>query len=119
MTRPNKYRARKTSVDGITFDSQAEAFRYGSLKLLEKAGDISGLKLQPEYAFMEGGKKAFRYTADFQYLRGNQVIIEDVKGVDTDASRLRRKLTELRHGVEVRVIDRYGNPKKLSRRKRK
>lgn len=119
MTRLNKYRARKTSVDGITFDSQAEAFRYRSLKLLEKAGEITGLILQPEFAFMESGERAFRYKADFQYLRGSQVIIEDVKGVDTDASRLRRRLTELRHDVEIRIVDRYGNPKKPTRRKQK
>ena len=34
----NKYRNRKTVVDGITFDSKREAERYMELKLLEQAG---------------------------------------------------------------------------------
>lgn len=42
----SKYGARKTVVDGITFDSKKEANRYRELKLLEKAGKISNLKLQ-------------------------------------------------------------------------
>ena len=36
----NKYHAIKTTVDGITFDSRAEARRYRELKLLERAGVI-------------------------------------------------------------------------------
>jgi len=34
----NKYGAKKTVVDNITFDSKKEAARYQELKLLEKAG---------------------------------------------------------------------------------
>lgn len=36
----NKYKAVKTTVDGIKFDSKAEARRYTQLKLLERAGQI-------------------------------------------------------------------------------
>lgn len=36
--RPNKYNNRKTTVDGIKFDSIREAERYQELKLLEEAG---------------------------------------------------------------------------------
>lgn len=42
----SKYGARKTVVDGITFDSKKEANRYRELKLLEKAGEICCLRLQ-------------------------------------------------------------------------
>lgn len=41
-----KYHNRKTIVDGITFDSKAEAERYKELKRLELIGVIKGLELQ-------------------------------------------------------------------------
>lgn len=42
----SKYKAKKTKVDGITFDSKKEAERYRQLKMLENAGHISDLELQ-------------------------------------------------------------------------
>ena len=42
----SKYRNIKTEVDGIVFDSKAEARRYAELRLLEKANEISDLRLQ-------------------------------------------------------------------------
>lgn len=39
---PNKYGAKKTVVDGVTFDSKAEARRYQQLKLMQQAGEIIG-----------------------------------------------------------------------------
>ena len=45
----NKYNARKVVVDGIRFDSKAEANRYSQLALLQKRGQISGLELQPRF----------------------------------------------------------------------
>lgn len=44
-----KYGNRKVALDGITFDSKKEAQRYTELKLLEKAGKITGLQLQREF----------------------------------------------------------------------
>ena len=41
-----KYRNEKTVVAGLTFDSKAEARRYGELQLLERAGRISDLRRQ-------------------------------------------------------------------------
>ena len=49
MRRQDKYGNRKVTIDGITFDSKREMKRYCELKLLEKAGEISGLELQPEF----------------------------------------------------------------------
>ena len=46
MARRHKYSARPTEVDGIRFDSKAEARRYTELRTLEKAGEISHLELQ-------------------------------------------------------------------------
>ena len=63
-----KYRAIKTVVDGITFDSKKEAKRYSELKMMEKAGIIATLRLQPEFKCMVNGKKVCTYKADFEYL---------------------------------------------------
>ena len=42
----HKYRNEKVIVDGISFDSKKEAARYRELKMLERSGAISGLKMQ-------------------------------------------------------------------------
>lgn len=84
----SKYGSRKTKVDGIVFDSKLESKRYQELKLLERAGEIRDLRLQPEYeplpSFRKNGK-IFRkvvYRADFSYYdaRLGRCIVEDVKG---------------------------------------
>lgn len=71
----NKYRNRKTIVDGIKFDSKAEANRYIELRMLEKAGYIKQLRLQPRFVLQESYKnnkgetiRAITYKADFSYI---------------------------------------------------
>lgn len=95
----HKYNARKTVVDGITFDSKAEAARYCELKLLERQGIIEDLRLQPRFRLQDGftasdGKKIrpLDYVADFSYTDGAKKVVEDVKGVKTDAYKIKKKL---------------------------
>lgn len=104
MKNYSKYKNNKVIVDGITFDSQLEANRYCELKLLYKAGEISQLRLQPEFelipAFKKNGK-SFRktiYRADFMYLdnRSGKYIVEDTKGFKTDVYKIKRKLFEFK-----------------------
>ena len=68
----NKYKAVKTVIDGITFDSKREAKRYTELKLLEKTGMITHLELQPEYQITINGAKICKYRADFRYFTVRQ-----------------------------------------------
>lgn len=98
----SKYHATKTEIDGITFDSRLEANRYCELKLLYQAGEITQLRLQPEFelipAFRKNGK-AYRktvYRADFMYFdnKTGKYIVEDTKGFKTDIYKLKRKLFE-------------------------
>ena len=94
-----KYHSRKTVVDGIPFDSKLEAERFIQLKLLRKAGEISDLKLKPQFQIFKGytdpdtGERhgSRYYEADFQYLdlRSHCVIVEDTKGIETDVFRLK------------------------------
>tara|TARA_R110000824_G_scaffold36098_1_gene112426 strand:- start:2528 stop:2836 length:309 start_codon:yes stop_codon:yes gene_type:complete len=89
-----KYRAIKTEVDGITFDSRKEAARYKELILLEKSGVISHLELQPQYDCVVDGKKICSYRADFRYFDEKSCVIEDVKGYKTPVYKLKKKLVE-------------------------
>lgn len=106
-TRKSKYGAQKTTVNGITFDSKKESERYASLLLLERAGVISNLKLQPRFLLQEGfvyqghKERKIEYVADFQYEKNGEVIVEDVKGMKTDVYKLKRKLFLFRYGNEV------------------
>lgn len=98
-----KYRAKKTEIDGIKFDSKKEAKRYIVLKALENKGEIKNLTLQPKFLLQEGFRKngkAYRkieYVADFMYQQGGKLIVEDVKGMKTDVYKLKQKLFEKRY----------------------
>jgi hypothetical protein len=100
----NKYGAKKTVVDGITFDSMREAARYSELKLLEKGAIISRLELQPEFKFELNGKVIFKYIADFRYFEGQIRVVEDVKGVQTPLFRLKRKLIESQFNIKIVLV---------------
>lgn len=116
---PSKYRNEKTEVDGIVFDSRKEANRYRELKLLEKAGEISDLRLQVKFelvpAIYEYGvcipravcvQKAVTYIADFVYrdkMTGEE-IVEDVKGMKTEVYKLKKKLLRWRYGIEIKEV---------------
>src|SRR5579872_3499173 len=103
--RSSKYGAKRTVVDGITFASKREATRYSELKLLERAGTISELTLQPSYKLMIGTDLICRYRADFSYKeRGVGPVVEDAKGVETQIFRLKRKLMRALLGIEVRTV---------------
>mgnify|MGYP001744399526 FL=1 len=99
----SKYRAKKTVIDGIKFDSKKEAKRYIALRELEKQGNIEKLMLQPRFLLQEGFRKngkAYRkieYVADFMYEQDGKLIIEDVKGIKTDVYKLKQKLFEKRY----------------------
>ena len=98
----SKYHNKKTMIDNITFDSIRESQRYLELKILLKAGKIKDLKLQHVYelqaAFTDNQGKKHRpitYIADFVYDDlENPVfrIVEDVKGIRTEAYKLKKKL---------------------------
>ena len=107
----NKYRNKKVQVDMYVFDSIAESIRYKELKLLERAGEISELKLQPRFllqeAFRKNGKsyRKIEYIADFQYIEKGKTIVEDVKGIQTDVFKLKHKIFEkLYPDLELRII---------------
>lgn len=104
----SKYHAKKTVVDGITFDSRKEADRYLVLKGMEEDGSIEDLRRQVRYelvpAFDVDGRhyRPVFYVADFVYVEDGKTVVEDVKGMKTDAYRLKSKLFARRYGLNIR-----------------
>ena len=116
----HKFHATKTVVDGITFASKKEAARYRELKLLEQAGEIESLELQPVFPLkvqlttgtVMGGARALageypvigKYIGDFKYfdLRANGGwTVEDVKGFKTPLYRWKKKHVEAQYGIQI------------------
>lgn len=106
----SKYHARKTTVNGITFDSRKEAYRYLVLKGMEDEGAIENLRRQVRYelvpAFDVDGRhyRPVCYVADFVYVdkETGKEVVEDVKGMRTDAYKLKSKLFARRYGMSIK-----------------
>ena len=104
----NKYGARKTVVDGMVFDSKAEANRYCELRLLERSGVICGLERQRKYPLIYksayGGE--ISYIADFVYCENGETVVEDVKSkaTATPLYKLKKRLMAEIHGIIIREV---------------
>ena len=108
----NKYRNNRS--DG--FDSEAEAKRYETLALLQRAGKIKDIRCQVHYEIIpkqekDGHKlRASEYIADFVYtdVETGREIVEDVKGYRGGESyrlfMLKKKLMLERWGIWVNEV---------------
>lgn len=115
----NKYHAKKVRTSDGVFDSQKEYRRYCELRMLERAGVVTNLQRQvrfeliptqrePDTTGARGGvkrskiiEKAVCYVADFVYDMDGKHIVEDCKGVRTDAYIIKRKLMLWVHGIRI------------------
>ena len=107
----SKYHNRRTKG----FDSAKEWRRNQELEIMQRAGEISELNRQVPFVLMpsytiadETTKQGFRtvreirYIADFtNRLKNGKKIIEDVKGMQTDVFKLKRKLLERKIALGV------------------
>lgn len=103
----NKYHNRKVVIDGITFASGKEAKRYGELKILEKAGFISEMRMQVPFELIprQGKEGAVKYIADFTYLdKDGNLHVEDTKGFRTKEYIIKRKLMLFMKGIKIEEI---------------
>ena len=111
----SKYGNRKTILDGITFDSAKEAQRWQELKLLERAGKITGLQRQAGFVLIpkqeRDGKvveRAVVYKADFTYRdeETGQDVVEDVKSKATKTRDyiIKRKLLLWEYGLMIKEV---------------
>lgn len=124
-----KYNAQKATIDGITFDSRKEANRYLELKLLERGGVISDLRLQVEFELIpnqyatekrygKNGKplkdkqvlleRKCCYLADFVYTDNEtkEMVVEDTKSpiTRTPEYRIKKKLMLYRYGIRIKEV---------------
>lgn len=106
-----KFFNRKTVVDGLAFDSQAEARRWQALLLLQQQGQISKLRRQVAFELVPGvrlvgSRRAtppVRYVADFVYEQAGREVVEDVKGVLTAVYKLKRHL--MKHVFNIDILE--------------
>lgn len=114
MSKPTKYGNAKPTYKGVKFDSGLEMLRYRYLQGLEKKGKITGLRRQVRYEIIpkQGEERAAHYIADFVYTRASDgvEVVEDTKGVKTDAYILKRKLMLQRYGIRIREVSGAGEP---------
>lgn len=97
----SKFHNTKVTSDDAVFDSKMEFKRWQQLKLLLAAGEIKNLQRQPEFTLQPAFKKrnkayrAITYRADFQYqTQDGRTVVEDVKGMETDVFKIKRKMFE-------------------------
>ena len=111
----SKYGSRKVTVDGVTFDSRKEYFRWHELSLLEKSGVISQLQRQVRFELIPSQKvdgkvveRPVHYVADFVYKENGHTVVEDVKGYKKGAAynifTIKRKMMLHTHGIRIREV---------------
>ena len=79
---------------------------------MERAGEIRDLKLQVPFELIpemrDEKNRVIRktvYIADFTYYdRDGNFIVEDAKGVRTEAYRIKKKLMYWRHKIKIREV---------------
>lgn len=101
----SKYHNCRTLYEGIWFDSKKEADRYRDLRLMERAGYIRNIELQPRYNLVVNGQNCGFYKGDFRYevTETGKSVTEDVKSpaTKTPVYRLKKKLVKALYGVEI------------------
>lgn len=118
-----KFGNRKATIDGIKFDSKAEAAYYNQLKILKKAGEIKDFEMQVRYTLTEkfyhptktrkSGQpsvvSAITYTPDFvvEENDGSKHVI-DVKGHQTPLFNLKAKLFMKKYNIPLILAKRKG-----------
>jgi len=115
--RKHKYGNKKVEYDGYKFDSKLECKRYKELKLLERAGVIRNIELQPRFVFplrfIHNETKQgchLSYKADFRYydIENKKVVVEDTKSKlvlqRDEAVKIRIALVYFFFDIKVRII---------------
>jgi hypothetical protein len=98
LKRRNKYGAKKCLMNGIKFDSEAEAARY--VELFTDESVIPGGDLQRPYKF----KCGVIYKLDFAYIKHGKIVYEDVKGYETREFKIKKKLMKSEYGIDVQIV---------------
>ncbi|MDD3016620.1 MAG: DUF1064 domain-containing protein [Lactococcus chungangensis] len=121
-----KYNNTKINAFGMTFDSKREYERYLALKDAQKNGLITDLQIKVKYELIPAVKKTYTkhlktkdkevevtlqqpitYTCDFQYKKGDVLVVEDVKispKILPDKFVLKEKMMFYFFGIRIRKV---------------
>lgn len=106
-SKPKYGNQKVVNTDG-KFDSKFEYYRWCELKILEKAGLIKDLKKQVKFVLIDKSKhgREISYIADFTYLQGDKLIVEDTKSTATKTRLycLKKRLLAERYGITITEI---------------
>lgn len=120
----NKYGNKKAKHDGIIFDSRRERSRYIALSALQRAGEISDLRMQVSFELIPAVyetvekqlktkvkmvercvQRATHYIADFVYKdKDGNMVVEDSKGMKTKEYILKKKMMRAFLGIEIKEV---------------
>lgn len=121
MATRSKYGNKKIEVDGIMFDSKAEA-EYYDLAVWQAQAEGWELKLQERFELLPkfelDGKKyrKIEYVPDFTfYKHGKLVKVVDVKGMQTKDFKIKAKLFCHKYQVPLILAKKYRNTFKEER----
>ena len=110
----SKFKAYKATINDITFDSLNESRFYIKLLQDKKAKIVKSFELQKEFElippYVKNGKKIRKmsYIADFVVKKSDgQVLVIDVKGIETDVFKLKQKLFEYKYPDLTIICCRY------------
>lgn len=94
-------------IDGIIFDSKKESERWPVLLGLLREGKISCLQRQKIFRIKVNEIRVCNYVADFIYIEGGLLVVEDVKSPITrklPVYVLKRKLMAAAFGIIIREV---------------
>lgn len=107
--RANKFNAKRTTIDGQTFDSAGEGARFQMLKLRQRTGEITDLAAQVPYPLTApNGEVIGTYVADAVYFdcRARKWVVEDFKSRATMTPLFKWKAKHFRaeYRLEITVV---------------
>jgi len=124
MIPKRKYHNKKIENAFGVFDSSLEYKRYLFLLDAQKRGVIRNLQRQVEYILIPNQyrtevvhlktkdkfvdkliEQKVSYFADFVYMKGDEVVVEDTKGFRLPDYVIKRKMMLFMRGVHIREVD--------------
>lgn len=91
----NKYRSKRQTYNGYSYDSKLEAGYAEQLDWMVKSGEVSNWERQHKISLDINGIHICNYYIDFKvYFTDGRIEFHEVKGFETDLWKMKWKLTK-------------------------
>ncbi len=101
FSKPHKFNAQQTVIDGIKFSSRKEARRYADNKVRVQAGELLFF-LRQVPVHLPGSTKL---VVDFvEFTAAGTVHFVDTKGVETEVFKLKRRQVEELYPFTLEIV---------------